>query len=991
MAHSRLSDPEYRNWVTVGRAIQITRNGLETIIQDAADKYHTSLLAALPNSVSAWKSHLENAHRSRDKRKISRSNSDNTQWLTVGASWEIAKIFMAPLGPRKLDIVNAKTTDISGLLNVLEWSPRGTNGMFNTGVDPSKIADARSARNLWAHAPLLRVSDADKVDTFASLTSLLQDPELHHDKDVQDAMKELSSLLNTGLAVIEEKELELLVQLQRQLGRDMVSLESDVRCWKGEGEADLEQIKDQMKGLDEFVKKNELQDALKTVEKRINHLEDSTNSRLENIEKAMSESHKFSCDAKQELKFNPVSDRMKEEFVGREWLFCDIDNWLEKDLGPRESRAFLIWGGAGTGKSSFAQEFVRRHEGEQLAGYHYCQKDNPRTCDLESLAYNLRSMLSKSLPEYASLVEKLQTDKFRDDPNALFDLLITTPLQQLNENTKHFVIVDGLDEGGAKIASCFARLSETLPSWLRVILTARHNAPALSGLFLNSSSAKLDQFETKSLSSNDIREFVSMKYRKLQTEYNCIPSFFANDEQVGQEKIVQASQNCFLYAKLVMEHIFDGHDEIGFPGSLSEIYCLDFRRHFSDIEFFEKKVAPVLQIVLAIQSAEAFMYKEILIKDMLNFATCYPSILDEGKIIRLQNMQQAYEESDESVTGVVKCGLLPEIKMRDLNKVLELLSGYLVKDGSGRYYFSHSSVRDWLQDEESHFYCDVLNGHSIMENYNLKTLKVKYPSPGDLVEDLCFCAQPYPIALLDLKFFSLRYLFHSSESGSSNVNVLISELGIKAIHLLHAAFHDDDDGWVHCLCSEYMAMKVLDETDVLNKMTIQEKAEHLELALWLDYARITAKFFDSCTYWIFSEDVMSGLSHYIEALQLVPKESMPQLFFSSLAYDFYYDDIFEFCVNEGVTADVCVPQFVKNTMGFDSSICWNEDVQEYFRKLKSGEKNVITLESLKEKPFYPEEAKVPEFTLEIIEKPLSGIDYKYSCKSVGVHGHKIIL
>ena len=993
MAHSRLSDPEYRNWVTVGRAIQITRNGLETIIQNAADKYHTSLLATLPNSVPAWKSHLSKAHRSTDKRKISWRNSDNTQWLTVGASWEIAKIFMAPLGPRKLDVVNAKTTDISGLLNVLEWSPRGTNGMFNTGVDLSKIAAARSARNLWAHAPLLHVSDADKVDAFASLTSLLQDPELNGDKDVQDAMKELSSLSHTGLAVIEEKELELFVQLQRQLGQDVVSLESDISCWKDEVGANVEQIKDQMKGLHEFVKKNELQDALKTVEKRINHLEDSTNSRLENIEKAMSESHKFSCDAKQELKFNPVSDRMKEEFVGREWLFCDIDNWLEKDLGPRESRAFLIWGGAGTGKSSFAQEFVRRHEGEKLAGYHYCQKDNPRTCDLESLVYSLRSMLSKSLPEYAALVEKLQTDQFRDDPNALFDLLITTPLQQLNENTKHFLIIDGLDEGGAKIASCFARLSETLPSWLRVILTARHNAPALSGLFLNSSSAKLDQFETKSLPSNDIREFVSMKYRKLQTEYNCIPSFFANDEQVGKEKIVQASQNCFLYAKLVMEHIFDGHDEIDLPASLSEIYCLDFRRHFPDIEFFEKKVAPVLQIVLAIQSAEAFMYKEIPIKEMLNFATSYSSILDEGEIIRLQNMQQAYEESDESVTGVVKCGLLPEIKMHDLNKVLELLSGYLVKDDSGKYYFSHSSVRDWLQDEESDFFCDVLNGHSIMANYNLKTLKVKYPSPEDFVADLCFYSKhPYPIALLHLKFFSLRYLFHSSESGSSNVNVLISELGIKAIDLLRAANHPGKDYELLSMRCGYLAMKVLDETDVLNEMTTKEKVEHLEYAIInVLPARIIAKFFDS-VYWIFSFSVISHLNYKPTILQLVPNESLPKLFFSYLFdFPFFNNKIFEFCVNKGLTADVCVPQFFENTKGFDSSICWNEDVQEYFRKLKSGEKNVITLESLKEELLYPEEAKVSEFTLEIIQKPLSGIDYKYSCKSAGVHGEKIIL
>jgi hypothetical protein len=279
-----------------------------------------------------------------------------------------------------------------------------------------------------------------------------------------------------------------------------------------------------------------------------------------------------------------------------------------------------------------------------------------------------------------------------------------------------------------------------------------------------------------------------------------------------------------------------------------------------------------------------------------------------------------------------------------------------------------------------------------MANYNLKTLKVKYPSPGDFVENLCFREKkPYPIALLDLKLFSLRYRFHSSESGSSNVNVLISELGIKAIDLLHVAFHPHEHIVLHFLRSKYLTMKVLDETDVLNEMTTQEKAEHLEYAIDVLPARVVTKFIDG-VYWFFSFRVILHLKYNPTTLQLVPNESLPQLLFSYLIdFSHFGNKIFEFCVNEGVTADVCVPQFFENTKGFDSSICWNEDVQEYFRKLKSGEKNVITLESLKGKPLCPEEAKVSEFTLEIIEKPLSGIDYKYSCKSVGVHGEKIIL
>ncbi|CAB4017223.1 Hypothetical predicted protein [Paramuricea clavata] len=222
---------------------------------------------------------------------------------------------MAPLGPRKLDVVNAKTTDILGLLNVLEWSPRGTNGMFNTGVDLSNIAAARSARNLWAHAPLLHISNADKVNAFASLTSLLQDPQLNGDKDVQDAIKELSSLPHTGLAVIEEKELEVIAQLQRELGQDINILESDMTFWKDQVEATLEQIEDLRKRLDEFVTKNELHDALEIAKKEIKEeLKVYINSRLE---KAKSESQQRFCDGRSELKFNPVSDRMKEELVGR--------------------------------------------------------------------------------------------------------------------------------------------------------------------------------------------------------------------------------------------------------------------------------------------------------------------------------------------------------------------------------------------------------------------------------------------------------------------------------------------------------------------------------------------------------------------------------------------------------------------------------------------------------------------------------------------------
>lgn len=45
---------------------------------------------------------------------------------TVGSpagAWEIAELFMPTLGTRKMDVVDAETTDIGGLLNLMEWCP----------------------------------------------------------------------------------------------------------------------------------------------------------------------------------------------------------------------------------------------------------------------------------------------------------------------------------------------------------------------------------------------------------------------------------------------------------------------------------------------------------------------------------------------------------------------------------------------------------------------------------------------------------------------------------------------------------------------------------------------------------------------------------------------------------------------------------------------------------------------------------------------------
>ncbi|XP_028396454.1 uncharacterized protein LOC114520403 isoform X2 [Dendronephthya gigantea] len=289
----------------------------------------------------------------------------------------------------------------------------------------------------------------------------------------------------------------------------------------------------------------------------------------------------------------------QDEFVGREWLFDDIDSWITRDLEANESRAFVIWGAAGTGKTSFAREFVRRHKERKLVAYHFFEKDNPLTYHVQTIVLDLQKVLKKNLPGYAASF--IPGDKLRTQPEKLFSTLITEPLQKLPENDKMFLLVDALDESDSTASSCFIKLSTNLPQWLRILFTSRHDVTELSNHFQDSCFASLDDFKSSPQTllslTEDIREFVATKYTKLQGEYpNTIPPFFANNDQAAKEKVVEASHNCFLYAKLVMEHIFAGHGDIGLPRSLFDLYDLDFERRFADVKFFQKKIAPVIEM-----------------------------------------------------------------------------------------------------------------------------------------------------------------------------------------------------------------------------------------------------------------------------------------------------------------------------------------------------------------------------------------------------------
>ena len=224
-----LDKKEHKNWVMVGCALNIAKNGIAPLIQRKMEAWYQSLISSPPlqslslctcapgskcGNCDAWKKELKLL---RSSGQLKWGNSDKNQWGSPTGAWEIAKIFMSALGTRKKDVVNAETTDIGGLLNLLEWC-----SFIQPPVSPTVVALARDqCRNHWAHAPKQELQDADVKTIFGYLYSLLDDPVFSSDKDAQNSSKDLQDLQTNGLVNVLDSELKALCLLRQSLVADV--------------------------------------------------------------------------------------------------------------------------------------------------------------------------------------------------------------------------------------------------------------------------------------------------------------------------------------------------------------------------------------------------------------------------------------------------------------------------------------------------------------------------------------------------------------------------------------------------------------------------------------------------------------------------------------------------------------------------------------------------------------------------------------------------
>jgi len=151
-------------------------------------------------------------------------NSDRKQWGSLTGGWEVAKVFMPTLGSRKAHVINAETTDIGGLLNLLQWCP-----FIKPSISRKWLSSARDeCRNHWAHAPKQELQDTDVPTIFGHLNNLLNDPVFSTDKAAQKASKDLQDLFHQGLVNVRDSEVKALHLLRQSLVADLIKCQDDL-------------------------------------------------------------------------------------------------------------------------------------------------------------------------------------------------------------------------------------------------------------------------------------------------------------------------------------------------------------------------------------------------------------------------------------------------------------------------------------------------------------------------------------------------------------------------------------------------------------------------------------------------------------------------------------------------------------------------------------------------------------------------------------------
>ena len=262
---------EYQNWLKVGNALYLMLDGLRPYIERKIKALHQDLLANLATEppctcptptkhTCKWAVQLVRWHRGG---KPKWHQSDSSAWTNPHRGvWEVAKLFMSDLGTSTTTVVDANSTDCTGLINLMLWCDYFP-------IQRHVVDAVRKTRNTkWGHAPRQELTDSERADALTAIRDLLQDPELSADDDAETALKEIASLEATF--DVESVERNMLAHIQDEVRGQLQDIEGEMED-KRSSKNSSNKIQKRLSGLEKRQKKaNEL---LQSIKNKIEEME----------------------------------------------------------------------------------------------------------------------------------------------------------------------------------------------------------------------------------------------------------------------------------------------------------------------------------------------------------------------------------------------------------------------------------------------------------------------------------------------------------------------------------------------------------------------------------------------------------------------------------------------------------------------------------------------------------------------------------------------
>ncbi len=343
-------------------------------------------------------------------------------------------------------------------------------------------------------------------------------------------------------------------------------------------------------------------------------------------------------------------------FIGRAWLFSQIQNWMT----VATSRMLLLTADAGVGKSAIAAQMTACLN---VRGVHFCSRSNIESCRPAAWVAGLTYQLAAQFPQYRNAIERLPAPNWGDPTESLFRTLVADPLRgcqdQMSTDEPWVFVVDGLDESmaaaGPGLSDLLADSARRIPAWLRIIVTCRPDQTLLARFRV----PEVHRIHLDALSPanrEDLGSYSSARIEQMVGE-GSVP-----DRRDSLARMADVSAGNFLFARMTLDALGDPDppsrlelDDIGkLPSNLGGLYHAMFRKRFPSVESYEREVLPLLECLVTARGP-----------------------LPEGVLL--------------SAAG---------IDLRTFRKGLRALSQFLSQTEAGTRVF-HWSLADWLADHQA--------------------------------------------------------------------------------------------------------------------------------------------------------------------------------------------------------------------------------------------------------------------------------------------------